>query len=115
MQHLIYSTQIDGFETGASYSNPEYYRGEVHAADKVTVIGDWPDIVEAYSAKGIEVEVIDVPQKPTAGGIGTDSGDQFSDEQLRDAIEAVTGKKTHPSMKRENLIAQYNKLNAQQQ
>lgn len=115
MDHLIYSTQVDGFETGASYSNPEYYRGEVHAADKVTVYGDWPNIVEAYSAKGIEVEVINAPQKTHVDGIGTDSGDQFSNEQLREAIEAVTGKKTHPAMKRENLIAQFNKLNAQQQ
>lgn len=114
MDHLIYSKQIDGFETGASYSNPEYYRGEVHAAAKVTVIGDYPDIVEAYSAKDIEVEVINAPQTSDVDGIGTDSGYQFNDEQLREAIEAITGKKTHPAMKRENLIAQFNKLNAQQ-
>lgn len=47
-------------------------------------------------------------------GLGTDSGDQFTDEQLREAIEKATGKATHPAMKRENLIAKYNKLNAEQ-
>lgn len=47
-------------------------------------------------------------------GLGTDSGDQLSDEQLREAIEKATGKATHPAMKRENLIAKYNKLNSQQ-
>lgn len=48
-----------------------------------------------------------------ANGVGTDSGDQLSDEQLRQAIEAATGKSTHPAMKRENLIAKFNKLNAE--
>lgn len=44
--------------------------------------------------------------------LGTDSGDQFSDDQLRQSIEAATGKTPHPKMKRDNLIAHFNKLNA---
>lgn len=45
-------------------------------------------------------------------GISTDSGDQFSDDQLRDAIEAKTGKKPHHKSSRETLIARFNELNA---
>lgn len=45
-------------------------------------------------------------------GIGTDSGDQFSDEQLRDAIEQATGKAPHPNTGRVKLIAQFNELNS---
>lgn len=74
--------------------------------------------------RSMGVRVIDARFNPQAkaknstlkepDGIGTDSGDQFSDEQLRDAIEKATGKPAHPAMKRENLIAKYNKLNSEQ-
>ncbi len=45
--------------------------------------------------------------------IGTDSGDQFSDEQLINAIEAATGKPVHHKTKgsRDALIAKFNELN----
>lgn len=48
----------------------------------------------------------------TVDGIGTDSGNQFSEEQLRSAIEAATGKAPHPSAKLETLIDKFNELNA---
>lgn len=48
-----------------------------------------------------------------SAGIGTDSGEQLSDDQLRAAIEAATGRATHPQTKRETLIAKFNELNAQ--
>ncbi|WP_435658089.1 hypothetical protein [Brucella pituitosa] len=48
-----------------------------------------------------------------SAGIGTDSGEQLSDDQLRAAIEASTGRATHPQTKRETLIAKFNELNAQ--
>lgn len=44
--------------------------------------------------------------------LGTDSGDQFSDEQLRAIITEATGKAPHPQMGRKKLIAQFNALNA---
>lgn len=46
--------------------------------------------------------------------LGTDSGDQFSDEQLRAAIETATGKAPHHKTGRDKLIAQFNELNAQE-
>lgn len=48
-----------------------------------------------------------------ANGLGSESGDQFSDEQLRAAIEAATGKAPHHKLGREKLIEQFNKLNAE--
>jgi hypothetical protein len=50
------------------------------------------------------------PTEPTE--LGTDSGDQFSDEQLRAVIEDATGKAPHPKTGRAKLIAQFNALNA---
>ncbi|WP_421090056.1 hypothetical protein [Pseudochrobactrum sp. MP213Fo] len=43
--------------------------------------------------------------------LGTDSGEQFSDDQLRDAITQATGTKPHHKTGREKLIADYNALN----
>lgn len=51
----------------------------------------------------------------TQEGIGTDSGDQFSDDQLRAAIETATGKKPHHKLGRDKLIEQFNALNAARQ
>lgn len=47
-----------------------------------------------------------------AAGIGTDSGEQFSDEQLRAAIKEATGKAPHHKTGRDKLIEQFNALNA---
>ena len=44
--------------------------------------------------------------------LGTDSGDQFSDAQLRDAIKQATGKWPAGRASRETLIKQFNELNA---
>ncbi|QAZ45948.1 hypothetical protein [Mesorhizobium sp. Pch-S] len=45
--------------------------------------------------------------------LGTDSGEEFSDEQLRDAIEAASGQRPHHMTGRAKLIAQFNELNAE--
>ena len=45
-------------------------------------------------------------------GLGADSGDQFSDEQLRQIITDATGKAPHHKAGRDKLVAQYNALNA---
>lgn len=44
--------------------------------------------------------------------LGTDSGEQFSDAQLRDSVREATGKAPGPRTSRENLVAQFNELNA---
>ncbi|QIB36873.1 hypothetical protein G3A56_01740 [Rhizobium oryzihabitans] len=47
-----------------------------------------------------------------AADIGTDSGEQFSDEQLREIITKETGEAPHPRLGRKKLIEQFNALNA---
>jgi hypothetical protein len=50
--------------------------------------------------------------EPQAAVTGTDSGDQFSDEQLREIITKAMGKAPHHKLGRDKLIAQFNELNA---
>lgn len=58
----------------------------------------------------------DAKPTPASGevtaGIGTDSGDQFSDDQLRAVIKEATGKAPHHKLGRDKLIEQFNALNA---
>lgn len=77
-------------------------------ADKVTILGCVSDNDRARISAAYEI----VEPKQAASGLGTDSGDQFSDEQLRDIIKDVTGKAPHPKTGREKLIATFNALNA---
>ena len=57
--------------------------------------------------QGVKAEVT------AKAGISTDSGEQFSDAQLRDAIREATGKAPGGRASRETLIAQFNELNAE--
>ena len=45
--------------------------------------------------------------------LGTASGDQFSDDELRKVITEVTGTAPHHKLGREKLIEQFNALNAE--
>lgn len=70
-----------------------------------------PDQHKTYASKPNPPQ----PQKadPVIGDtLGTDSGDQFSDTQLRDAIKEATGKMPGPRTSREKLVEQFNELNA---
>lgn len=64
----------------------------------------------------VEKDVIDQDQGEQTKDkvdLGTDSGDQFSDAQLRDIIGEVTGTKPSNAAKRENLIKRFNDINAE--
>jgi hypothetical protein len=52
------------------------------------------------------------PPAEPGGGIGTDSGEQFSDEQLFDLIEKATGTRLHHKTGRAKLVETFNSLNA---
>lgn len=66
-------------------------------------------------AKGAELPEITEPVPAGfLGDLGTDSGDQFSDEQLRAIIEQETGKAPHHRTGRSKLVETFNDLNAAQ-
>lgn len=67
------------------------------------VTGPFETEADAKKAAGIEGSKID---------LGTDSGDQFSDDQLRAIIEQETGEKVHHKTGRAKLIERFNELNA---
>jgi len=52
---LIYSTQATGYEPGRAYSNPRFFTTPREGVTRVIVIGDWPKVVSAYKAVGVEV------------------------------------------------------------
>lgn len=70
------------------------------------------------NAKGFKI--IDARFKPAEAKpaesekieLGTDSGDAFSDEQLRAMIEEASGEKPHHLLGRAKLVERFNELNA---
>lgn len=69
---------------------------------------------DGYASRSTPAEIaaaIAAQEMPT--GVGTDSGDQFTDEQLRAAIETATGQKPHHLLGRAKLVEKFNALNAE--
>ncbi|WP_439878868.1 hypothetical protein [Pseudomonas prosekii] len=54
---LTYSNQLDGFDPEKRYRNPEHFDKPEAGVTRVSVIGDWPSVVDAYEAAGIDVSV----------------------------------------------------------
>ena len=54
---LTYSNQLDGFDPEKRYRNPEHFDKPEAGVTSVLVIGDWPSVVAAYGALGIDVSV----------------------------------------------------------
>ena len=76
-----------------------------------------PEWVEEWRERGWapSAEARQPPAPPASTGsldIGTDSGEQFSDEQLRAIIEEATGAPPHHRTGRAKLIEMFNELNA---
>lgn len=55
---LIYSTQNSDFDTEKRYRNPVHFDRPEAGVTHAVVIGDWPKVVDAYEAQGIEVSVL---------------------------------------------------------
>lgn len=73
---------------------------------------DFEVIEDASAPKGRRiVRKGGAPAKTEAIDLGTDSGEQLSDEQLRAAIKEATGKAPHHKMGRDKLIEVFNALN----
>ena len=54
---LTYSNQLNGFDPEKRYRNPEHFDKPEAGVTSVLVIGDWPRVVNAYEAVGIDVSV----------------------------------------------------------
>jgi hypothetical protein len=65
---LTYSNQLSGFDPGKRYRNPEHFDKPEAGVTSVLVIGDWPGVVAAYEAVGIDVSVKDVARVLVVGG-----------------------------------------------
>lgn len=66
-------------------------------------------------AKGVELpEFTETASAGFPDDLGADSGEQFSDEQLRAIIEQETGKAPHHRTGRSRLVETFNELNAAQ-
>lgn len=55
MTEIIYSAQRRGFEEGRVYENPKYFDKVNPLCTRAVVIGDWPNVVDAYREAGVEV------------------------------------------------------------
>lgn len=55
---VVYSAQESGFEPGFAYRNPRFFRKPLGSHKKIIVVGNWPNVVEAYKALGVTVEVV---------------------------------------------------------
>lgn len=54
---LTYSNQLNGFDPEKRYRNPEHFDKPEAGVTSVLVIGDWPNVVDAYEGAGIDVSV----------------------------------------------------------
>jgi hypothetical protein len=59
---LIYSRSPHPvMDEDCTYQNPRFFTVPDENAKSVVVVGDFPEIVDAYKALGIDVEALDVP------------------------------------------------------
>lgn len=54
---LVYSTQNSDFDPEKRYRNPAHFDRPEAGVTHAVVIGDWPKVVDAYEALGVEVLV----------------------------------------------------------
>lgn len=68
---LIYSAQSSGFDPDKRYRNPQHFDRPESGVTSVLVVGEWPNVVDAYKDAGVEVAV-----KEAARIIIVGTGDQ---------------------------------------
>lgn len=64
---LVYSQQSTDFVQGRAYSNPRFFTTPRSGVSQVYIVGDWPNIVEAYEAIGVPVARIDAADVTSNG------------------------------------------------
>jgi hypothetical protein len=82
MSEIVYSRSNHGLIKGRAYENPRFFSGVRPGITKVIVIGNHPEIVEAYKAAGIPVEQPDEDKKAKALAASIARGAAPPPEQL---------------------------------
>lgn len=94
---LTYSNQLNGFDPEKRYRNPEHFDKPEAGVTSVLVIGDWPSVVNAYEAVGIDVLVKEAKRVQLVGaadqaelvkGIAALRAEHGSIQILIDGLEA---------------------------
>ncbi|MBK5543301.1 hypothetical protein JFT85_00785 [Pseudomonas sp. TH04] len=83
---LTYSNQLNGFDPEKRYRNPEHFDKPEAGVTSVLVIGDWPSVVEAYEAVGIDVSVKEAERVQIVG-----AAHQAELEKVISALRAEKG------------------------
>ncbi|AMS22109.1 hypothetical protein AYK59_18955 [Pseudomonas synxantha] len=83
---LTYSNQLSGFDPEKRYRNPEHFDKPEAGVTSVLVIGDWPSVVNAYEAAGIDVSVKEAKRAQIIG-----AGNQAELEKVIAALRAEHG------------------------
>ncbi len=83
---LTYSNQLNGFDPEKRYRNPEHFDKPEAGVTSVLVIGDWPSVVNAYEAAGIDVSVKEAKRVQIVG-----AGNQAELEKVIAALRAEHG------------------------
>ncbi|EJN36310.1 hypothetical protein [Pseudomonas sp. GM80] len=73
---LVYSTQNSDFDPEKRYRNPAHFDRPEAGVTHAVVIGDWPKVIDAYEALGVEVSMLKplISQSADLGDLG-DLGD----------------------------------------
>ncbi|UOK36312.1 hypothetical protein MJP36_17550 [Pseudomonas palleroniana] len=83
---LTYSNQLNGFDPEKRYRNPEHFDKPEAGVTSVLVIGDWPSVVNAYEAAGINVSVKEAKRVQIVG-----AANQVELEKVIAALRAEHG------------------------
>ncbi|MBK3468393.1 hypothetical protein [Pseudomonas sp. MF6776] len=83
---LVYSTQNSDFDPEKRYRNPAHFDRPEAGVTHAVVIGDWPKVVDAYEAQGVDVSVL----KPlNSESVNSDRADTIASlEQDNDMLRA---------------------------
>nr|WP_315446155.1 hypothetical protein [uncultured Pseudomonas sp.] len=86
---LVYSTQNSDFDPEKRYRNPAHFDRPEAGVTHAVVIGDWPKVVDAYEAQGVEVSEL----KPLISQpVDSDVADTFASlEQDNATLRAERG------------------------
>lgn len=119
---IVYATRRVPQCKGRRFINPRFFRGVDPGTTKVFVERGLDRIAESYRAAGVPVKTIGrksrsaVPAPPEGiverviAVTEPDPAETMTDDDLREAIRAATGRRPHARTGRERLIERYRAL-----